>query len=465
MTMDLIVKGAAVVFQDGVKQVEIGIKNGIITAIEETVHGDSKETIHASGLTVLPGAVDVHVHLNEPGLGHWEGFDTGTAALAAGGCTTYFDMPLNGRPPTVTEHALQLKLSAARSSRIDYGIWGGLMPGYMNSIGPLAEAGVIGFKAFMCFPGSTAEGDFREVDDIYLLRGMEAIAPTGRLLALHAESEPIVAALTKEMRRAGRTDARAYARARPVWAERDAVRRALLAAELTGCPVHFVHISSAAAALDIADARRAGLDASIETCAHYLTLTEDDLVEIGGAAKCSPPLRDKANMERLWELVADGTIDIVSSDHSPCPPEMKASDDFFAIWGGISGAQSTLELMLDEGHMKRGIPLSRIAQLTAGAPAERFGITDRKGAIEVGRHADLVLVDLNGSYQLERGLLFDRHRHSPYVGRQFGCRVVRTIVRGVTVYADGALSGEAGGGMLVRPSVLAPTSVLRTDSE
>ncbi|WP_127529708.1 allantoinase AllB [Paenibacillus kobensis] len=465
MTLDLIVRGAAAVLQDGVKQVEIGIKDGIIAVIANRIEEASMETIDGSGLTVLPGAVDVHVHLNEPGLGHWEGFDTGTAALAAGGCTTCFDMPLNGRPPTVTEHALRMKLAAASSSRIDYGLWGGLMPGHMDSIGPLAEAGVIGFKAFMCFPGSTEEGDFREVDDVSLLRGMERITPTGRLLALHAETEPIVAALADEMKRAGKTDARSYARSRPIWAERDAVRRALLAAELTGCPVHFVHISSSDAVLDIAEARRAGIDASIETCAHYLTLTEDDLAEIGAAAKCSPPLRDTANLERLWELVADGTIEIVSSDHSPCPPEMKDSSDFFAIWGGISGAQSTMELMLDEGHLKRGLPLTRIARAVAGAPAERFGIADRKGAIEVGRDADLAFVDLNGTYRLEREMLFDRHRQSPYVGRQIGCRVVRTMVRGRTVYAEGALTGGAGGGILVRPTVQAAGSVFRPNPQ
>jgi len=451
MTLDIVVRGAAVVLQDGVGQVEIGIKNGSIAAIAAKLEEPSAETIDAGGLTALPGAVDVHVHLNEPGMGHWEGFDTGTAALAAGGCTTCFDMPLNGRPPTVTAHALQLKLAAAASSRIDYGLWGGLMPGHLDSIVPLAEAGVIGFKAFMCFPGSTEEGDFREVDDIHLLRGMQRIAPTGRLLALHAETESIVSALAAELKLAGRADARSYARSRPIWAERDAVRRALLAAELTGCPVHFVHISSAEAVQDIAAARRAGIDASIETCAHYLTLTEDDLATIGATAKCSPPLRNAANAERLWKLVADGTIDIVSSDHSPCPPELKASNDFFTIWGGIAGAQSTMELMLDEGHLKRGISLARIARVLSGAPAERFGIADRKGAIAAGRDADIALVDLNGAYRLEREMLFDRHRQSPYVGRTIGCRVVRTLARGRTVYANGALAGDASGGRHVSP--------------
>ncbi|EFM09307.1 allantoinase [Paenibacillus curdlanolyticus YK9] len=450
-----IVQGGDVVLSDGVKRLDIGIAGGVIAALGEQLDAGNAQIIPAAGLTVLPGAIDVHVHLNEPGLGHWEGFRTGTSALAAGGCTTCFDMPLNGRPPTVSLAALKRKQRAAESaSRIDYGLWGGLMPGFLDQIEPLAEAGVIGFKAFMSSPGTTEEGDFREVDDLLLLRGMARIAPTGRLLALHAESESIVSALADEMRNEGLVDARSYAMTRPVWAERDAVRRALLAAELTGCPVHFVHISSAEAVMDIAEARRSGVDASIETCAHYLTLTVDDFVELGAIAKCAPPLRDTSNLERMWELIADGTIDLVSSDHSPCPPELKLGDNYFEIWGGISGAQSTMELMLDEGCLKRGISLVTAARVLATAPARRFGISDRKGEIRIGLDADLAIVDMNQPYTLKREHLLDRHRQSPYVGKTFGCRVLRTLVRGQTVYEAGGagIADNQLEGILIRPT-------------
>ncbi|MWC28754.1 allantoinase AllB [Paenibacillus sp. MMS18-CY102] len=455
--LEWVVKGGDAVLPDGVKRLDIGIAGGLIVAIGEHLDTTHAQIIDAAGLTVMPGAIDVHVHLNEPALGHWEGFRTGTLALAAGGCTTFFDMPLNGRPPTVSVPALRLKQALAESaSRIDYGLWGGLMPGYLDQIEPLAAAGVIGFKAFMSSPGSFEEGDFCEVDDLHLLRGMARIAPTGRLLALHAESEPIVSALAREMRQEGRVDARSYAMSRPVWAEREAVRRALLAAEMTGCPVHFVHISSAEAVMDIAEARRSGVDASIETCAHYLTLTVDDFVQLGAIAKCAPPLRDTSNLERMWELIADGTINLVSSDHSPCPPEMKAGDNYFDIWGGISGAQSTMELVLGEGCLKRGISLERAARILAEAPAQRFGISDRKGSIQVGLDADLALVDLNHAYTLKQEDLLDRHRQSPYVGRTFGCRVIRTLVRGQTVYEVSGIGrgDKQGGGLPIRPTPL-----------
>ncbi|MFC4776467.1 allantoinase AllB [Paenibacillus sp. GCM10023252] len=438
--LDLVIRGGTVVLPGQVKKLDIGLSNGKIAQLADCISDPHTEVIEAEGLTIMPGAVDVHVHFNEPGMGAWEGFETGSAALAAGGCTTYFDMPLNGRPPTVTVDALLLKRSIAKGkSYVNYGFWGGLVPGRLEQLAPLAEAGVIGFKAFMSSPGTHEEGDFREVDDLSLMRGMEYIAQTGLVLALHAESEPLTAALTAELRGQGRTDYASYAMSRPIEAEREAVRRALYFAEETNCPLHFVHISSAAAVRDIMAAKRSGRNVTLETCTHYLSLTTEDMRTIGATAKCAPPLRDAGNKEELWSLLAEGAIDMVSSDHSPCPPELKEHPDYFAIWGGISGAQHTLELMLDEGCRRRGIPLPRLAEVLSSAPAGRFNLSHCKGSIQIGMDADLVLIDLNHAYKVNKEQLYDRHQQSPYIGREISCKVIRTISGGQTVYeAEGS---------------------------
>ncbi|UUZ81848.1 allantoinase AllB [Paenibacillus sp. P26] len=289
---DLLLRGGTAVLRDEVLVLDIGIKDGKIVQLGSGLAGEADEIIDAAGLVVMAGAIDVHVHLNEPGLGEWEGFASGSAALAAGGCTAYFDMPLNGIPPTVTVPALRQKLAAAEGrSYVDYALWGGLVPGRLEELEALNEAGVIGFKAFMSAPGDPGEEAFREADDLTLWEGMKRIARMNRVLALHAESEPLVAGLTKLKRAQRAAGADDYSASRPVLAELEAVNRALFYAGKTGCPVHFVHISSEAAVLAIAEAKRRGLDVTVETCPHYLTLTDEDLKRIGPAAKCAPPLR------------------------------------------------------------------------------------------------------------------------------------------------------------------------------
>ena len=266
---------------------------------------------------------------------------------------------------------------------------------------------------------------------------MARIAEFGGLLALHAENDAITSGLAAKFKAEGRVSARDYAASRPPEAELEAVHRALFFAERTGCRVHFVHISTAEALRMIDAAKRRGVDASAETCPHYLLLTADDLERIGPAAKCAPPLRDEAERERMWRMVADGLVDLVSSDHSPCPIEWKTpgpDGSFFGIWGGIAAAQSSLELMVGEG-VRRGLTLPAIAQLLADGPARRFGLP-RKGRIAPGFDADLAVVDLTKSYVLDRDMLLQRHKHSPYVGRTIGCKVIRTFVRGRLVYAE-----------------------------
>ncbi len=452
MRYDRIVAGGDVVLPGGVRRLDIGIREGKIAALaEELSPTEGEEVLEARGKTVFPGMIDTHVHFNEPNLGHWEGFATGSAALAAGGCTAYLDMPLNGNPPTIHLDALRLKEElAAGKSAVDYGFWGGLMPGNLDELEKLAQAGVPAFKAFMSDPGGEGEGRFLQADDWTLYEGMKRIASFGGLLALHAESDALTGGLAKASRLAGRTDARGFAESRPVVAETEAVAKALLYAKDTSCRLHFVHISSAEAAEMIAEAKQQGLDVTLETCLHYLIMTVDDVERLGPVAKCAPPIRDAGQRERLWRLLADGCIDLVTSDHSPCPPELKALDagrTFFDAWGGISGAQSSLELLLHEGFKKRGLPLHLLADLAAGAPARRFGLYPRKGEIGVGFDADLAIVDLNASYTLQAEDLLYRHRHSPYAGFTFHCRVAATLSRGRVVYEAGKGILEAGGGL------------------
>jgi allantoinase len=434
--LDLIISGGLVVLRDEVRFLDIGVVDGRIVRLEESLGSESAARhVQLDGQHVLPGLVDAHVHFNEPGMGHWEGFESGSSALASGGCTTYIDMPLNGLPPTVSEAALDIKLKrAAGHSKVDYALWGGLVPGKLEELENLARAGVIGFKAFMSEPGGEGEECFQRVDHDTLLEGMKQIAKLNRVLALHAEDEEMVSLFADQAIRDGRNGALDFAATRPIAAECKAVREALKMAELTGCALHFVHISSAEAVQWIHAAKQKGLDITVETCPHYLTLTKYDMEKIGPIAKCAPPLRSMNEQAELWEALADGRIDVIASDHSPSPIELKQNDDFFKAWGGISGAQSSLELMVDEGHVKRKLPLPLLCRLMSLNPAKRFGLYPRKGEIMLQADADFAIVDLNKSYTLSKEHLHHRHAYSPYVGRHFSCRVSTTWVRGELVY-------------------------------
>ncbi|MFD0694364.1 allantoinase [Paenibacillus sp. GCM10027628] len=436
---DLVIKNGTVVLADDVRPLDIGILDGKIAALGENLLVPEHKLIYdAEHLHIMPGMVDAHVHFNEPALGHWEGFSTGSASLAAGGCTTYIDMPLNGVPPTTRLSALERKLEAAEgSSYVDYALWGGLVPGNVAHLEDLAERGVVGFKAFMSCPGGEGEDIFAEVDDLTLYEGMKEIARLGKVLALHAESEAIVSRLAAQAQAEGKRGALDYVATRPILAELEAVNRALFYAEQTGCKLHFVHISSAEAVQVITEAKAKGMDVTVETCPHYLTLTSADLERLGPVAKCAPPLRSAEDQERLWTKVAEGALNIIASDHSPCPSSMKQGD-IFEAWGGISCAQSSLELLLEEGHLRRSISLTEIARMLSLEPAKRFGLHPRKGEIALGADADLALVDLKQVYTLEKSDLLYRHKHSPYIGKTFGCRVKATFVRGTMVYELGA---------------------------
>ena len=443
---ECVVRGGQVVQPGGVVRSDVAIDGGRISAIGPELPGAERE-IDARGLTVFPGVIDDHLHFNEPGRTEWEGAATGSRALAAGGGTAFFDMPLNSTPCTVDRAAFAEKRAALeRASIADFALWGGIVPGNLSELAPLAECGVIGFKAFLSDSGLP---EFTRSDDLTLYEGMREAARLGLPVAVHAESEEITSRLTRRAREAGRTSARDYLDSRPVIAEVEAIHRAALLAREAGCKLHIVHISSGRGVAAALEARAAGTDIAIETCAHYLFFTEEDLLRLGAIVKCAPPLRDRAEFDKLWAYVLGGIVDVIASDHSPSHPSMKTGDDFFAIWGGIAGVQSTLAVLLEAGHFERGLRLERIAELTAGYPARRFALQN-KGSIAVGNDADLTLVDMDGWEYLEPEALWQKHPISPYAGQRFRGTVRRTMLRGATIFNHDEITVKSGG-QLLRP--------------
>jgi allantoinase len=441
MTLDLIVRGATVVAAGGPERLDVGIADGRIAELAPELSG-AREEIDATGLHVLPGVVDAHVHFNEPGRTDWEGWATGTQALAAGGATVGVEMPLNAHPPTIDAAAFDAKRAAAdASAHVDYALWGGIVPGNLGELEELAERGVVGFKAFMSASGVD---DFERADDLTLYEGMRAAAALKLPVAVHAESDAITTGLAQRAIAEGRRSVRDYLDSRPAVAELEAIAAAIALADETRASLHVVHVSTGRGVALVAEARARGVDVSCETCPHHLVLTEEDAERIGVLAKCAPPLRPAAECDALWDALRDGTLPMVASDHSPAPAELKEGDAFTA-WGGISGCQSLLPLLLTEDRL----PLDRIAGVTATFPAARLGLS-RKGRIAIGADADLALVDLTAQDVLRAEDLFYRHPHSPFVGRTMRARVVRTLVRGRTVFAGGRIVAPPSG-RLVTP--------------
>jgi len=448
---DLLVRGATVVTPAGAIHADIAVSGGRITRIRPGISDAASETIEAGGLHVIAGIIDSHVHFNEPGRTHWEGLEHGSSALAAGGGTAFFDMPLNSLPPVTDAASFALKRAAAeRSSLTDFGIWGGLVPGNVGQLEPMRDAGAIGFKAFMCASGVE---EFPLSDPATLRAGMKRASELGMLVAVHAEDEALARLRTSEQHARG-TDVRSWLKSRPVELELAAIRTAVDIAGETRCGLHLVHVSSPEGVALARDARLRGVDVSVETCPHYLLLSEDDVIRLGAPAKCFPPLRPEGLRLGLWRELDAGAIDTIGSDHSPAPPEMKRAEDFFAIWGGISGCQHGFELLLSEALAGRPpeITLPHLSALFSANVARRFRVDRTKGRLAEGCDADMAIIDLAGERLLSNAGLLYAHRQGPYEGRRCRVRTVRTIVRGRTVYADGRIAPGATPGHLIRPS-------------
>lgn len=433
MSYDTIIKGGDVVFRDGVRKADIAIKDEKIACIAEHLDDDAKEVIDATGQYVMPGMVDTHVHISEPGRTEWEGYKTGSQALAAGGTTCYVEMPLNTIPATTNKETLELKIKTAEGQNyVDYALYGGLVPGNLDDLKDLVDGGVFAFKCFIATCGSDIPGDFENVDDYTLYKGMQRLAELDQMLCIHSENASITDRLGEEKVREGKTTAMDYVESRPIVTEVEAVQRVILFSKATGCRVHIVHVSAAETVEVILKAQAEGVKITFESCPHYFAISAEQFEEIGPKAKCSPPLRKANEQEKLWQAFLDGKVDQLTSDHSPCTPDLKEGNVFEA-WGGISGAQNNVDLMFDLAVKQRNMPVHQFVNSITFTPAERFNIPN-KGEIAVSKDADIILLDPNQSYVLKDEDLYYKNKFSAYSGRKINCRVTKTLVRGHKVY-------------------------------
>jgi allantoinase len=413
------VRPGIVLFEDG-KIISLG-------GIDSNV-GDIA-VVDAGNNVVLPGLLDAHAHLNEPGRTHWEGFFTGTRAAAAGGFTSIIDMPLNCIPSTTDVESLALKREAAAGqSSIDYGFWGGVVATNTSDIPKLANAGVRGFKCFLVHP-STAEFQMVTEDDLH--RAMPLIAETGLPLLVHAELPGPIEIAQKRLEGADWRRYATYRQSRPDESEVEAVRLMIRLCRQYECRVHIVHLSTAKALPEIRAARAEGLPITVETCPHYLFFSAEQITDGATQFKCAPPIRDAANREALWDALRKGVIDLVGTDHSPCPPELKCFDtgDFRKAWGGISGLSLALSAVWTEAS-KRAFTFNDVARWMAERPARLAGFEKRKGRIEKGYDANFVIFDPDAEFEVSAAHLYFRHACSPYIGQRLRGAVRATFVRG-----------------------------------
>lgn len=427
MTTPLLLQSRRVWLPEGEAPASLLVREGRIAAV--LPHGaDVPSDVAVADFgedLIMPGVVDTHVHLNEPGRTEWEGFATATQAAVSGGITTLVDMPLNSSPVTTSLAALRTKQAHTKGQLwADVGFWGGVVPGNAHELLPMVEAGVCGFKAFMCHSGLDEYPQSYEAD---LREAMRVLAPTGVPLLLHAELEP-------EGFVAPEGDPRAYATflaSRPSSWEVEAVKLAIRLCRETGCRVHIVHLASAEALPFIAEAKREGLPFTVETCPHYLSFCAEEVPEGATHFKCCPPIREASHREGLWQGLLEGTIDFVACDHSPCTPGLKLLDegDFLKAWGGIAGLQFSLHKVWTEAKA-RGIGLERLVAWLCTRTAAFAGLDGRKGAFRVGLDADAVVWRPEASFQVAAEAVRHRHRLTPYLGLELQGVVVATYLRG-----------------------------------
>ncbi|AHH97834.1 hypothetical protein KALB_4472 [Kutzneria albida DSM 43870] len=431
-TMDLVVRASSAVTAEGVRGLAVCVRDGRIAAIEAAdAPVDATATVElAADEVLLPGLVDTHVHVNDPGRSQWEGFDTATRAAAAGGVTTIVDMPLNSLPPTVTREALVVKRAAAREKvHVDVGFWGGAVPGNLGELPGLHEAGVFGFKCFLLDSGVP---EFPPLSHFELADALRVLRERDALMIVHAEDAETIDAAPPSCGRRYQD----FLASRPRRAENRAITAVIDLARRTGARVHVLHLSSAEALPLIAQAKEEGLPITAETCPHYLSFAAELIPDGATEYKCCPPIREQANRDALWRGLAEGVIDCVVSDHSPCTPDLKRLEtgDFGQAWGGIASLQLGLPAVWTEAR-SRGHDLTEVVRWMAERPADLAGLR-RKGRIEVGADADLCVLAPDARFTVDVRALAHRNPVTPYHGLDLTGVVRRTWLRGVPVTGD-----------------------------
>ena len=457
-TPNLVIRGPRVVLPDSIVPASIHIVDNKIVAVgsyEDVPQGCELIEANEASL-VMAGLVDTHVHINEPGRTEWEGFATATRAAAAGGITTLVDMPLNSIPPTTTLGGLVEKFAAARGKcSVDVGFWGGVVPGNSGELAGLSAAGVVGFKCFLIHSGVD---EFPNVTEDDLREALPELARLGALLIVHAEVPgPISRAGIPTGPLSGEqaslkdkivhpTRYATFLASHPRAAEDEAVALMIKLSREFGARVHIVHHSSADSLALLRDAKASGLRITAETCPHYLSFAAEEIPDGATEFKCCPPIRERANREQLWAALGEGTIDLIVSDHSPCPPEMKLreSGDFLQAWGGISSLQLRLPIVWTESR-RRGFYLDDVARWLCSVPARLVGLERRKGSIAAGFDADLVIWDPKKQFRVEAAELQHRHKLTPYQDRVLDGVVEKTFLRGRKIYDNGEFIGAPSG--------------------
>ena len=437
----MIVRGRRIVVPGGEGPASIHIEGGRIVSLggaDDVPAG--ADVVECGDLLVSPGIVDSHVHVNEPGRTEWEGFDTATRAAAAGGVTTIVDMPLNSIPATTTAAALEAKRQSARGKvHVDVAFWGGVVPGNEREIEPLIDGGVRGFK---CFLVPSGVDEFEHVDERTLRHVMPVLARRNVPLLVHAELPQYL--MPHIGRAASYLD---YEATRPVAAEVRAIEMIAALAGEAGARVHIVHVSSAAGAKAIAEAKEAGVRITGETCPHYLTISDDEIGDGATEFKCAPPIRDGKERDALWGRLENGTLSLIASDHSPAPPSLKAPGDFVRAWGGIASLELSLPVVWTAAS-ERGLGSRDLARWMSEGPAALAGLSDRKGRIQAGQDADLVVWDPDARFAVDAAQLHQRHKITPYATRTLRGKVHMTFLRGERVWNDDALVTASSGQLL-----------------
>jgi len=432
-----------VVTPEGLRAAAIVTEGGRIRQVVDAGKApvEADEVRDFGDAAILPGLVDSHVHINDPGRAEWEGFETGTRSAAAGGYTTLVDMPLNCVPATTDLGALEAKRGSAKGRCwVDWRAWGGVVEDNQNCIEPLAKAGAAGFKCFLVHPGIDS---FTMVTEGQLRAGLPHVARSGLPLLVHAEFAGPIDAATARLAGANWSSYETYLKSRPQEAEVAAIRMLLRLCREFRFRLHVVHLSASEALSELRSARAEGLAVTVETCPHYLHLTAETIPNGATQFKCAPPIRSEVNREELWRGLREGVIDLIATDHSPCPPEMKAlkQGNFEDAWGGIAGLSVALAVVHTEAS-QRGFSLCDIARWMAQEPAKLAGCGARKGKIAAGYDADLVIFEPEAEFQVTADRLYYRHPVSPYLGERLRGRVRATYLRGQLIFEDGRFSAE-----------------------